>query len=106
MDKIVDVVKKKIAEFVVNRSIKERKINYKSFAHFYILVLMPEDEAEFNHCFQVLKFLEQSKKNAFIFTHDFRVSLIPLKYRPHVIEYNVGDTNRLNLASKKLTDKL
>ena len=53
-----------------------------------------------------LNFLEQTKKNAFIFTHDFRVSLIPLKYRPHVIEYNVGDTNRLNLASKKLTDKL
>jgi hypothetical protein len=50
--------------------------------------------------------LEQTKKNAFIFTHDFRVSLIPLKYRPHVIEYGVGDTNRLNLASKKLTDKI
>lgn len=111
MDKIVNTIKKKIAEFIVNRSVKERKINYQSFAQFYkksfnILVFMPEDEAEFNHCFQVLKFLEQTKKNAFIFTHDFRVSLIPLKYRPHVIEYNVGDTNRLNLASKKLTDKI
>jgi hypothetical protein len=111
MDNIVDSVKKKIAEFIVNRSVKERKINSQSFSHFYkksfnILVLMPEAEAEFNHCFQVLKFLEETKKNAFIFTHDFRVSLIPLKYRPHVIEYNVGDTTRLNLASKKLTDKL
>jgi hypothetical protein len=111
MDKIVNAIKKKIAEFIVNRSVKGRKINYQSFAQFYrksfnILVFMPEDEAEFNHCFQVLKFLEQTKKNAFIFTHDFRVSLIPLKYRPHVIEYNVGDTNRLNLASRKLTDKL
>jgi hypothetical protein len=111
MDKIVVSIKKKIAEVVVNRSIKQRKINYQSFAHFYrksfnILVLMPEDEAEFNHCFQVLKFLDQTKKNAFIFTHDFRVSLIPIKYRPHVIEYNIGDMNKLNLASKKLIDKL
>ena len=112
MDKIIDTIKKKIAKFIVNRSIKEKKNNYPgSFAHFYrksfnILVLMPEDEAEFNHCFQVLKFLEQTKKNAYIFIHDFRVSLIPIKYRPHVIEFGVGDTNRLNLASKKLTDKL
>ena len=111
MDKIINIIKKKIAEYIVNKSIKERKINYQSFTQFYkkssnILVFMPEDEAEFNHCFQVLKFLEQTKKNAFIFTNDFRVSLIPLKYRPHVIEYGVGDINRLNLASKKLTDKL
>jgi hypothetical protein len=54
MDKIVDTIKKKIAKFIVNRSVKERKTNYQSFAHFYrksfnILVLMPEDEAEFNH---------------------------------------------------------
>jgi hypothetical protein len=111
MDNIIDTVKKKIAEFIVNKSVRGRKINSQSFSHFYrksfnILVFMPEDEDEFNHCFQVLKFLEETKKNPFIFTHDFRVSLIPLKYRPHVIEFNVGDTNRLNLASKRLTDKL
>jgi ADP-heptose:LPS heptosyltransferase len=67
---------------------------------------MPEDEAEFHQSFPVLKFLEETKKNAYIFTHDFRVSLIPAKYRPRVIEHTVGETNRLNLATHKLIDKI
>jgi hypothetical protein len=108
---MIDTVKKKIAELLVNRSIKEMKSDYSSLADFYkktfnILVLMPEDEAEFHQSFSVLKFLEETKKNAYIFTHDFRVSLIPTKYRPHVVEHTVGETNRLNLATHKLINKL
>jgi len=108
---MIDTVKKKIAELLVNRSIKEIKSDYSSLSNFYkkifnILVLMPEDESEFHQSFPVLKFLEESKKNIYIFTHDFRVSLIPAKYRPHVIEHTVGETNRLNLATHKLIDKL
>jgi ADP-heptose:LPS heptosyltransferase len=67
---------------------------------------MPEDETEFHQSFMVLKFLDETKKNSYIFTHDFRVSLIPTKFRPHVIEHTIGETNRLNLATHKLIEKL
>jgi hypothetical protein len=108
---MIDTIKKKIAEILVNRSLKGMKSDYSSLSNFYkktfnILVLMPEDEAEFHQSFLVLKFLEETKKNAYIFTHDFRVSLIPSKYRSHVVEHTVSETNRLNLATHKLLDKL
>ncbi|MEO8399070.1 MAG: hypothetical protein ABI550_04545, partial [Ignavibacteriaceae bacterium] len=70
------------------------------------LVLMPENESDFHHSIVVLKGLEENKKNATIFTFDFRVSLIPVKYRPHVIEYGIDDLNKINLPSKKIISKL
>ena len=108
---MIDTIKKKLAEILVNRSIKEIKSDYSSLSNFYkkifnILVLMPENDAEFHQSFPVLKFMEETKKNAYIFTHDYRVSLIPAKYRPHVIEHSIGETNRLNLATHKLIEKL
>lgn len=108
---MIDTLKKKIAEIIVKRAQKLKSAPFRSLSHFYgksfnILVLMPEDETEFHSSLQVLKFMDETKKNSFIFTHDYRVSLIPAKYRPHVIEHSIGDTNQLNLASHKLIEKL
>lgn len=108
---MIDRIKKKIADIIISRSFRDVKKEGQSFTNFYkkafnIIVIMPEDENDFNHCFPVLKYLEESKKNSVILTYDYRVSLIPAKYRPQVIEHNIDDMNRLNLPTKKLIAKI
>lgn len=107
---MIDQIKKKIAQVIINKSFKDIKQG-QSFTNFYkksfnIIVVMPEDENDFNHSFSVLKYLEESKKNSVILTYDYRVSLIPAKYRPMVIEHNIDDMNRVNLPSKRLIAKI
>jgi ADP-heptose:LPS heptosyltransferase len=108
---MIDEIKKRIAKVIINRSLKENTGGKRSFTNFYkksfnILIIMPEDEFDFNHSFAVLKYIEESKKNPVILTYDYRVSLIPAKYRPRVIEHTINDMNKLNLPSKRLIEKI
>jgi len=108
---MIEVIKKKIAQLVINRTFKNVHNGEQSFANFYkrsfnIMVVMPEDEHDFNHSFAVLKYLEESKKNPVLLTYDYRVSLIPVKYKTRVIEHNINDINRLNLPTKKFIHRI
>ncbi len=108
---MINKIKDKLAKFIISKNLKEVKKEKHSFSgsfkkSFNFLVLMPEDESEFHHCIEVLQFLEDHKKNITIVTHDYRVSLIPAKYRQHVIEFGIEDLNKINLPTKKLVEKL
>lgn len=108
---MIEFVKDKIARFVVNRKLKHienKNLNFANvFAKSYnFLIILPEEEKDFHHSQQVLSFLEENRKNSTILTRDFRVSLLPSKFRFRVIEYNLRDINKLNLPGTKLTEKL
>lgn len=108
---MIDEIKKKIAQVIIDKSFKHKPKEEQSFANFYkrsfnIIIIMPEDEHDFNHSFAVLKYLEETKKNSVILTYEYRVSLIPAKYRPHVISHNIDDMTKLNLPSKRLITRI
>lgn len=108
---MIEAIKDKIAGLVVNSKLKSADFERKSFSEFFkksfsFFVIMPEDESDFHSSIEVLHGLVESKKNPTIFTYDYRVSLIPSRFRPNIIEHEISDKNRLNLPSKKLLDKL
>ncbi|HKI79707.1 MAG TPA: hypothetical protein VKA26_14295 [Ignavibacteriaceae bacterium] len=108
---MIKYFKEKIANFIVNRKLKKKDTNHQSFSKifqraFNILVIMPENEEDFNQSMEVLKFLDEQGKHITVFSYDFRRSLIDQKYRPATIEYGLIDVSKLKLPSKKLVNKL
>ena len=108
---MIDTLKQKISNAVVQWQLKDRRYSPRSFEGFFrksfaFLVLMPKNESDFHHALKVLEGLSEAKKKATIFTYDFKVSLIPMKFRPQVIDHGVSDVNSINLPSKKLVSKL
>lgn len=108
---MIDLLKEKAAEIYVSKKIKNLGRSEQSFStalkkSFVFLVIMPEDERDFHHCFNVLEFLDQSKKSIRILTRDYRVSLLPAKFRNRSIDIGISDLNKLNLPSNKLINKL
>lgn len=104
-------LKKKIAYFIVNRRMKESHTAAQSFNNLFassynFLVIMPEDENDFQQAVDVLSFLYESGKNFAVFTYDYRVSLIPAKFRRAVVDYSMEDLSGLMLPSVRLKEKL
>jgi hypothetical protein len=108
---MLDLIKEKIAHTVVDWKLKDKQNKDQTFTEFFkrgfkFLVLMPQDDADFAHSMQVLYFLEDNKKHATALTYDFRVSLMPLRFRNRVIEHTLADVNVLKLPSTKIISKL
>lgn len=108
---MLNVLKDKIAHSIVDWKLKKKEYGYQTFTEFFkksfsFLVLMPHDETDFAHSVQVLNFLEEKRKHASILTYDFRVSLLPLRLRPKVIEHTQAHVSMVKLPSSKITDKL
>jgi len=106
-----DSIKEKIAEFIVEKQLKNKQEGSHTFTGFFgkaftFFVAMPEDDHDFTHSLVVLNFLTENKKSVMVLTRDFKVSLLPPKYRTKAIEYNFKDISKLYLPSKKLSDKL
>jgi hypothetical protein len=68
--------------------------------------MMPDNDTDFHYAIEVLKGLSDNKKHATVFTQEFRANLVPMKYRPQVIEYTNRDIGSLNFPSKKVMDKI
>lgn len=108
---MLDLIKDKIAHSVVDWKLKDKQNKDQTFTEFFkksfnFLVLMPQNDADFAHSIKVLYFLEENKKHATTLTYDFKVSIIPLRFRQRVMEHTLADTNMLKLPSIKIIDKL
>jgi hypothetical protein len=108
---MLDLIKEKIAHTVVDWKLKDKQNKNQTFTEFFkrsfnFLVLMPQDDTDFAHSVQVLYFLEDFKKHATAMTYDFRVSLLPLRFRNRIIEHTLADVNALKLPSAKIISKL
>ncbi len=108
---MLDLIKKNIAGVVVNKALKHKQAEGISFTDvvknsYRFLILMPENESHFHHSFSILQFFDSLKKDFSVFTHDFRVSLLPIKFRRFAINYGVTDISKLNLPSHSLKEKL
>jgi hypothetical protein len=109
---MIDLIKEKIANYVVRRNLKKKNNSIQqSFLKpihnsINFLIIMPLDERDFNDSTLVLDFLESQNKNLSIFTYDFRVALLPVKFRNRTISFNLMEINKLKLPSRDLTNRL
>lgn len=108
---MIDFVKEKLAGLIVGSKYRSEQYTTRSFRDFFkksfsFLVLMPDNDTDFHYAIEVLKGLSLNKKHATVFTQEFRANLVPIKYRPQVVEYTDKDIGRLLIPSKKLMEKL
>jgi len=108
---MLDFLKHKIAEILVDKQLKKQQFEPHTFTDFFdkaftFFIAMPEDERDFTYSLIILNFLADYKKSAMVMTKDFKVSLLPQKFRGRAIEYSEKDITKLKLPSKRLADKL
>jgi len=70
------------------------------------LVLMPEQDEDFQEAIEVVKYLITRHKSISLFLRDYRVSLLQLHERIHHIEYGIHDFNKLYLPGKQIIDEI
>lgn len=70
------------------------------------LILMPDDDLDFNEAVEVIKYLKGLHKNVSLFLRDYRVSLLHSREKFNYIEYGVNDFNKFYLPGKRITEAL
>lgn len=108
---MLEFIKDKIAERFVEKQLKEKHFESHSFSDllakaFTYFIVMPADDRDFTYSFEVLNFLAAGNKNAMVLTRDFKVSLLPQRFRARAIEYSEKDITKLKLPAKSLIHKL
>ncbi|MFZ2323563.1 MAG: hypothetical protein WAV89_07700 [Ignavibacteriaceae bacterium] len=108
---MIELIKQKTARYLISKKLKNVVLNEQSFAASLkrsgvFLILMPEDEKDFRTCFFVLDYLEHINKTIKILTKDYRISLLPAKFRNKALEISIADMNKLDLPNHKLINKL
>lgn len=106
-----EFLKEKIAEKVVDKQLAVQGFEQNTFTGFLknsytFFVSMPEEDRDFTYSLSVLNFLAEQKKSSMILVRDFKVSLLPHKYRSRAIEYSERDITKWKLPSKRLLEKL
>ncbi len=103
-------IKLKIARIIVNKKIKNdyKKQSYTNFLKNSVsfFILMPDNEIYFHHALSIINFFETLSKDITVFTKDFQVNLLPIKYRNHSINFTLEDITKLNLPTNEFGNKL
>ncbi len=105
------MLKQTAARLFIQHKLKKSNFSNKSFSSAFknsnsILVLMPEDDKDFQYAIDILVFLEKLKKDYSILTFDYRVSLLPVRFRKKAIGHGMKDINKIELPSRRLTSNL
>lgn len=108
---MLEFIKNKIAEKVVDKQLSTQHFERHTFTDFFnraftFFIVMPDDDKDFTYSLSVLNFLSDYKKTAVVMTKDFKVSLLPQKFRARAVEYSLRDINKWKLPSKRFADKL
>ena len=106
-----EAIKKRIALYIVNQKLRHNKTESISFKNllknsFRFFIIMPWNESNFHKAEVVLKFFEGKKKEVIVFTRDYRINLLPQKFRPGAVDFGISDISKLYLPSGSLEKKL
>ena len=106
-----EFLKEKIAEKVIAKQLKDQNFEQHTFTGFFkssytFFVAMPEEDRDFTYSLPILNFLAENKKSAMILTRDFKVSLLPQRFKSKAIEYSEKDITKWKLPARQLIDKL
>lgn len=105
------MIKQNIARFILNYKLEKNHFSDQSFALAFknsnsLLVLMPENDTDFQFALAVLNYLHELKKELFILTYDYKVSLLPIQFRGKTLSHGIKELNKIDLPSKKFLSNL
>jgi len=108
---MIGQLKDKLAGLLVKNKLKDFEIAEHNFRDFFkrsfdFFVAMPENDSDFHQSLPILNYLDEHRKSVTVFTHDYKVNLLPAKFRQKAIGYTIDDLNKLKLPSKQISNKL
>lgn len=96
------LLKKKYLKRIDNETNKKDFIkNSNSF-----LVIMPENDEDYRHGYEIAKYLKIHKKKVSLVLPDFKYSLVDKHLNFELITYGLKSRNSLNMPGKALIEKL
>lgn len=105
-----ETIKKKIARYLIKRKFIRHspEINFNKFFSESIkfLIIMPSSESDFNHTFEMIKYLGIHRKNITILCNAPRVSTIPEREKYKIISYDIRDVSRFYLPAHDYLERL
>jgi len=104
---MLENLKNKIAGFIIDSKLKKKSVDTQSFNSVFknaktFFIILPEDETDFHHAIQVFNYFESNGKTFSIFTHDYRINLLPAKLRSFAYSFTLKQRTFLKLPSKDL----
>jgi hypothetical protein len=95
-------LKDKIAGLLVKNKLKDFEITEHNFRDFFkksfnFFIAMPDDDSDFSHSFHILEYLDENRKSVTVFTHDYKVNLLPTKFRQKAIGYGINDISKSSI---------
>jgi hypothetical protein len=108
---MLEFLKEKIAGKVIEKRLRDQSFESHTFTGFFnssysFFVAMPEDDRDFTYSLSVLNFLAENKKSAMILVRDFKVSLLPQRFKARAIEYSEKDITNWKLPARRLIEKV
>ncbi|MBI9071994.1 MAG: hypothetical protein JEY94_10365 [Melioribacteraceae bacterium] len=106
-----DVLKQKIARFIVQRKFLKEKNISTSFNGFFknagnFLIILPEKEDDFNLSLIIPEYLRSVQKNVELVVFEPQLSLIHENYKYRSFTYGINEKTKLNLPAQKLLTEL
>jgi len=108
---MIDKPKKMLSRVLLKRQLKKKSVEQSSFNNFItnsskILLILPEDKANWDSLKQIFDFLIKSKKDLYFFLPENQFSSMPLKQNVQSLTYTENDISRLYLPGRSLSRKL
>lgn len=103
-------IKKKIARYLIKRKFihNSPEVSFNNFFNESIrfLIIMPASESDFNHTFDLIKYLGILRKSITILCHAPRVSTIPEREKYRIFSYDIRDISKLYLPTHDYLERI
>ncbi len=108
---MLENLKLKLARFIVRKKYLRKDLEPVVFNNvisqaIYFLVILPGSEKEFQHSFELLRFLIIHRKSVTLFLPEHKYSLIPEREKYKIVAYNPLQKTKLNLPNPALENSL
>lgn len=102
-------IKKKIAKYLIKRKFikTSSEVIFNNFMNESVrfLIIMPENEHDFNHSFDIAKYLVAKDKSVTVLCQAPRVSTIIGKEKYKIMWYDIGDISKFCLPEHKCLER-
>ena len=103
-------IKKRIAQYLIKRKFagNSKEVSFNNFLKESVkfLIIMPANENDFIHTYDIIKYLEIHRKSVTIFCQAHRISTIPEKEKYKFIPYANSDISKIYLPEKSFLEKV
>lgn len=108
---MLEEFKRKCAHFYIKRNLLKKEIPSISFNKIVstsqeVFIIMPENDADFSNCFDILRYFQIHKKNITLFVSESRYNSIPEKEKFSFVSFHLDQITWFFLPNSNLKHRI